>query len=158
MVDISTIKNLYYIYGMKKLEGLIFYNLEKAIKSYRKFAQLQLKEKGLTITIDQWLVLKTISENTEIDQTKIADTIFKDKASVTRIVELLVRKKLMTKQKDKANRRKHQLILTQGGKTLIGQVLPIIKNNRTVALKNISQKNTAAVQKVLKTIIANCTK
>lgn len=50
---------------MIQLDELVFYTIEKAIKSYRQFAQRQIKEQGLDITVDQWLILKTISEHPE---------------------------------------------------------------------------------------------
>ncbi|MBC7862366.1 MAG: MarR family transcriptional regulator, partial [Bacteroidia bacterium] len=71
---------------MEKLESVFFYHLEKAIKSYRQFAQNKLNSNALTITIDQWLVLKVLSDNQDITQTELAERVFKDKASVTRII------------------------------------------------------------------------
>lgn len=53
---------------MEKLKDIIFYNMDKAIKSYRMYAQKKLKENGFKITIDQWLIIKTILENPAITQ------------------------------------------------------------------------------------------
>ena len=53
---------------MDKLDNIIFYNLEKTIKSYRQFAQANCLKAGVEITIDQWLVLKTIGEYPDITQ------------------------------------------------------------------------------------------
>ena len=77
---------------MEKLDEIIFYTLEKSIKTYRKFAQQQLLKNGYDITIDQWLVLKTLQENQQLSQNQIAELVFKDFASITRIIELLVKK------------------------------------------------------------------
>ena len=79
---------------METLNDILFYNLEKSIKMYRKYAQKQLTKAGFEITIDQWLVLKTIQENKNISQNQIAEMVFKDFASITRIIELLVKKNL----------------------------------------------------------------
>ena len=76
---------------MENLDLIFFYHLDKAIKTYRQFAQEKLKENGFDITIDQWLVLKAVSENQDINHNDLADAVFKDKASVTRIIELLVK-------------------------------------------------------------------
>jgi MarR family transcriptional regulator for hemolysin len=47
----------------RRLQDVFFYSLESAIKSYRRFAQARIEEGGFDITIDQWLVLKTIEES-----------------------------------------------------------------------------------------------
>jgi DNA-binding MarR family transcriptional regulator len=80
---------------MEKLSNTIFFQLDRAIKSYRQYAQKRLNEKGHAITIDQWLVLKTIMDQPDISQNEIAEFIFKDKASVTRIIDLLIKKGML---------------------------------------------------------------
>ena len=56
---------------MEKLNSIIFYNIDKAIRSYRNYAQRQLKVHGYTITIDQWLIIKAILENPELPRMKL---------------------------------------------------------------------------------------
>ena len=76
---------------MEKLNDQFFYNLEKAAKSYRQYFQSQLKLHGFDdITLDQWLILRIIGEQPDISQNDIAEQVFKDKASVTRIIELMI--------------------------------------------------------------------
>ena len=53
---------------MENLNSVIFYNIEEAIKTYRMYAQNQLKINQLKITIDQWLVLKCLKESPKSTQ------------------------------------------------------------------------------------------
>ena len=53
---------------MENLNDIVFYTIDKSIKSYKQFAQKQLKDAGFTITVDQWLVLKAIEENNRVTQ------------------------------------------------------------------------------------------
>ena len=76
--------------GKKGLNDIIFYTLEKSIKSYRQYAQKQLIMNNFDITIDQWLILKSIKENSGLTQQQIGINVFFFFASVTRIIELLV--------------------------------------------------------------------
>ena len=64
---------------MEKLDSVLFYYIEKAIKSYRQFAQRELKNAGLIITVDQWLTLNYLNENPQITQKELAEAIFKNK-------------------------------------------------------------------------------
>ena len=140
---------------MEKLNNIIFYTLEKSIKTYRQFAQKEISAKGFDITIDQWLVLKTIQENSSISQQQLAVKVFKDFASITRMIELLVKKGYIIRNFHKEDRRRFELILSAEGVTIIKLLQPIIQNNREVALKNISKSDIQKLDSILSNIILN---
>lgn len=119
---------------MEKLNSIIFYNIDKAIRSYRNYAQRQLKAHGFTITIDQWLIIKAILENPGITQNEIGDLVFKDNASVTRIIDLLVKSGYVVRNIHPEDRRKTNLKVTDSGKKIIIDVQKIVEGNRTTAL------------------------
>jgi MarR family transcriptional regulator, transcriptional regulator for hemolysin len=141
---------------MEKIERVVFYMLDKAIKTYRQFAQRRLNEAGMDITIDQWLVLNTIETNPHVSQLEIADRVFKDAASVTRIVDLLIRKGYLQRQSHPVDRRRFTLELTNLGKTLVKQVNRISEENRSIGLKGISDADLEHLRGTLTTIINNC--
>ena len=141
---------------MEKIEEILFYKLEKAIKTYRQYAQRQIKNAGFDITIDQWLVLKTIKESSNLSQQQIAQNVFKDYASVTRIIELLVKKEYLMRSFHNKDRRRFELSLTELGETIIDNVYPIVLQNRNQALKSISKKDIEALTNNLNEIISNC--
>lgn len=140
----------------ENLEDILFYSLERSIKSYRQFAQQQLVKSGFNITIDQWLLLKALHEHPEQTQHQIAQTIFKDYASVTRIIELLVEKQYLTRTMHATDRRRFQLKLTKSAIQIMGDMQLIIDNNRKTALKSISEKQALQFQEVLDLIYNNC--
>lgn len=138
------------------LNTVIFYVLDKAIKQYRQFAQSNIDRAGLDITIDQWLVLNVIQESPDLGQAEIAGRVFKDQASVARIIELLVRKDLLIQAISQTDRRRVDRSLTPAGHTLLRAVSPIIDSNRARALQGISQADTEKLRQTLETIIGNC--
>lgn len=140
---------------MEKLERIIFYKLDKAIKTYRQFAQRRMNDAGLAITIDQWLVLHAIEDKPGIAQLEIAELVFKDAASVTRIIELLTKKGFLERQENK-DRRRYTLHLTDEGKAMTRQVNKIAEQNRSIALNGISENELQKMNQLLKTIIDNC--
>ena len=141
---------------MEKLKDIIFYNMDKAIKSYRMYAQKKLKENGFKITIDQWLIIKAILENPTINQQEIAKNVFKDNASVTRIIELLVKSEYLERKDNPDDRRKSNLVVTEEGKSIIYQVQDLILENRKNALNTVSTEELEAMNLTLKKIISNC--
>jgi MarR family transcriptional regulator, transcriptional regulator for hemolysin len=141
---------------MEKLEQILFYTLEKAIKTYRQFAQKQINEYGLDITIDQWLILKTLQDNPDISQQQIAEKVFKDFASVTRMIELLVSKEYLIRDFHLVDRRRFSLSITKKGNKILEILVPIINNNRKIALQSFTENEIKSMQKSLIKIIDNC--
>lgn len=141
---------------MEKLDQIIFYSLEKSIKSYRQFAQKSIEKKGLDITIDQWLVLKTIENNAGMTQQQIAINAFKDYASITRIIEILVTKKFLERNFHSVDRRRFDLRITKLGLEILKRLTPIIESNRKQALNGITKAETELLKKVLTKITENC--
>lgn len=140
---------------MERLEDIIFYTIDKGIRSYRMYAQKRLRENGFTITIDQWLVLKVLTENPEMMQQEIAEKVFKDNASVTRIINLLVKAGYLIRKINKTDRRKSSLEVTSKGVQIIEEIQSLVEENRANALKGINQKELEMVQKVLTQIAEN---
>lgn len=141
---------------MEKLKDIIFYNMDKAIKSYRMYAQKKLKENGFKITIDQWLIIKSILENPTITQQDIAKKVFKDNASVTRIIELLVKSEYLKREINQDDRRKSNLVVTEEGKSIIQKVQDLVLENRKNALDTVTTEEMETMNLVLKKIIKNC--
>ena len=141
---------------MEKLNDTFFYNLEKSVKTYRQYFQNQLKANGFDITLDQWLILNTIIENPTISQNEIAEKVFKDKASVARIIELLVQNGFLTRSIHPTNRRMFQLSITEKGKETIEKLSGLVQVFRKNAVSGISPDALEETQSIMKTIIANC--
>ena len=140
----------------RRLQDVIFYSLESASKAYRRFAQARLHAAGIDITIDQWLVLKTIHESPDVTLQQVGEAVFKDFASVTRIVQLLERKRLLRRKPHPSDGRRSELALTSVGESVIRTVEPIAQANRRQALEGIDAEEIARLRAVLKRITENC--
>ena len=139
-----------------RLQDVIFYSLESAIKAYRRFAQARLHAAGIDITIDQWLVLKTIHESADVTLQQVGAAVFKDFASVTRIVQLLEQKGLLRRKPHPTDGRRSRLLLTSAGESVIRASNPIAQANRRHALKGISAEEVEKLRVLLKRITENC--
>lgn len=141
---------------MEKLNNIIFYNIDHSIRLYRMYAQKKLREHGFKITIDQWLVIKCILENPTITQHELSELVFKDNASVTRIIDLLIKANYLEKEINPGDRRKFILHVTLEGEEIIKDVQEIVWQNRNKALKGIDAKELEIADAVLRKIITNC--
>ena len=141
---------------MEKLKNTVFYALDKAIKTYRQFAQKNINKLADDITIDQWLVLKSLHESPDISQTELAQNVFKDYSSITRIIDRLVKKKYLDRKAHPKDRRRFRLELTPYAKSQLNPLFTIIQSNRKQALEGLTQEEIKLLHKTLEKIVLNC--
>jgi DNA-binding MarR family transcriptional regulator len=138
------------------LNSILFYSLDKAIRSYRRMAQGNIDRAGLAITVDQWLVLQVLLEHDDLTQQEIAERVFKDQASVARILALLTKRGLLSAVPLPHDGRRTKLRVTDEGRQMLDAVQPIVLSNRTVALAGIAAPDLAMLQQMLERIAHNC--
>ncbi|HLK96610.1 MAG TPA: MarR family transcriptional regulator [Hymenobacter sp.] len=138
------------------LSNIIFYSLDKAIRRYRKMAQANIDRAGIAITIDQWLVLRVIQEHDDLTQTDIAERVFKDQASVARIISLLTGRGLLAAVPLPSDGRRSQLRVTEEGERVLEAVQPVVLSNRAIALEGLSEDDLTVLRGLLERIYTNC--
>ena len=141
---------------MEKLNDTLLYTLDKCFRTYNQFSQRNVRKAGYDITIDQWLILKSVAENPDITQNDISKIVFKDSASITRIIQLLVNAGYLKREIHTADRRRVNLTLTESGKKITIEVNEIAKQNRAAALKDVDQQSIDEMKVLLQKIIGNC--
>lgn len=134
----------------------VFYSIEVAIKEYRRMSQRNVGSVDGQITIDQLLVLRVIQEEKSITQVEIGELLFRDHASITRMINLMVENGYIQRKENKKDRRKYQLMVTAKGKRTLDKLAPIVKSNRAAALQGISEKELIQMSQTLHKIIDNC--
>ncbi len=134
----------------------VIYTIEKAIKEYRKFGYSNIKKVAEDITIDQGLVLILLEQNPDCCQREIAELIFKDMASMTRIIDLMVRKDFLKRSINEKDRRRFSLTISSKGNKTIKKLIPTVQQSRSTALNGLSAKDIAQMHNSLNRIIANC--
>lgn len=140
----------------KNPTGTVLYLIEQAIKEYRKVSQRNISKIVKDITIDQCLVLIILNKDAKISQNELANLIFKDNASITRMIELMVRKDYLNRTIHKEDRRKFNLEITEKGMKTLELINPIVQLNRETALNGLSLEEINILYKTLNKIITNC--
>ncbi len=134
---------------------VVFYSIERAIKEYRKFAQKKISETVEGITVDQGLILLFLNDHPELSQKEIAKLLFKDNASMTRMIDLMVKKEYLMRSTHK-DRRRHTIDITSKGKRILEKLPPVILKNRNTALEGITSQELNQLEQILNKIINNC--
>jgi len=94
--------------------------------------------------------------NRDIPQNQLAELTFKDVASVTRMIDLLVKKEYLIRSIHADDRRRFVLEITEKGQKIIEKVSLIVNENRSIALKGLSDDDVSQMQSSLRQIIENC--
>ena len=134
----------------------IFYSIERTIKKYRQFAQRQIDRAGLDITIDQLLLMRALEDNEGITQTKLAHIIWKDYASVTRMIELLVKRGYLARRQHADDRRRKTITITKEGDRVLAALDATVADYRQQATIGIAPTDLQVVREVLDKIYHNC--
>ena len=129
--------------------------LDRTARRVKQYAQQRFKELGFNITVDQWLVMKHLYEHGEMKQIELAELIFKDNPTLTRIIDLLCDKGLMQRTMHHADRRSFLVSLTKEGTKKVEQLKPKIKDVRFKAWEGLSERDFNQFKKSLNTIYQN---
>ena len=129
--------------------------LDRTARRVKQYAQQKFKELNLQITVDQWLLLKHLYENEKMKQNELADILFKDNPTLTRIIDLLCEKGLTIRTIHPTDRRSFHVELTREGKKKVEQIKPKIRHIRLKAWEGLSNRDFTHFKKVLNTIYQN---
>ncbi|GAB4246242.1 MAG: hypothetical protein Tsb0034_25170 [Ekhidna sp.] len=137
----------------KPIHEVYFFWMDRTMKAWKKAANKLFRDLGSNITSDQWIILKRLSEESGLSQRELAESISKDPASVTRILDLLEKEKLI--RRVKADRRSFTIVLTSAGEELVKSVLPEAVKYREKGIDGITKNELEVFRKVLDKIREN---
>ena len=120
----------------------------------KRFVQNVLNS-GLDISMDQWLVLGPIWQLESPSQKDLGEICLRDKPTITRIIDSLEDKSLVVRFSDQIDHRIKRVILTNAGKQLFYDVLPIMEKTREEVQGDIPEEEIEIFKNVLSKIIKN---
>jgi DNA-binding MarR family transcriptional regulator len=109
---------------------------------------------GHDVTPDQWVVLYRLLENEGLTQVALGERTVKDKTTVTRILDRLEARRLLTRRRAPDDRRSQRLYLTEAGRALALALVPIVQAFADAAYADLTQADKDALRDVLARIEA----
>lgn len=104
------------------------------------------------IAAEQFATLKIIDEEGTVSQTQIAELLEKDKTTVGRSIESLVKKELICIENVKNDRRANRVSLSKKGKEILNSAMPISKTFNENLKSKLSKEELETFLKVLDVI------
>ncbi|MBF0274628.1 MAG: MarR family transcriptional regulator [Nitrospinae bacterium] len=98
---------------------------------------------------EQFTLLKILNENPAITQTEISEYLYKNKTTITRMMDVLEKKGYITKVRQNNDRRSFRISVTKSGKSLISELSGIF-DPKIERLNNVfSEEEMASFLKVI---------
>lgn len=113
------------------------HELSKVTSAMKGFMRQKFKEHDVNITFEMLQVLRFLWGKDGVNQQEIADAILKDKASLTYLLDNLVRRKLVQRTEDSQDRRNKIITLTDEGQEMKDLIMPWITEMFEIAGRNI---------------------
>lgn len=117
--------------------------------------QRNFKLAGLEVSIEQWSVLYHLWKEDGLSQQELCKRTFRDKPSITRLVDNLEKLKLVKRMPAKADRRINLINLTETAKQLQGTTMEIANQTLNEALQGVSNEDIERCKAVLQKVYDN---
>ncbi len=117
--------------------------------------QKNFKQAGVEITIEQWSVLYHLWKADGMSQQQLCDATFKDKPSITRLVDNLEKINLVKRVASKDDRRINLIFLTPEAQTLQEKSMDLANQTLNEALKGVTNGQVEIAKEVLQMVYEN---
>ena len=117
--------------------------------------QKNFKLAGIEITIEQWSVLYHLWKQDGLSQQELCLQSFRDKPSITRLVDNLEKLKLVKRVPSKDDRRINLVYLTEAAKNLQDETMNMANQTLNEALQGVSSSDIEMCKAVLQKVYDN---
>lgn len=123
-----------------------------------RFLSQKLKLKGIGLTREQWLVLAILWKEDGCSQQTIADATNRDKPSITRLIDNLVKEGFVSREHHKTDRRTNLIYLTDKGKDIKQSVMEVVNETIDQSTEGLNQEQILIIRDAFQLIYNNIKK
>lgn len=131
------------------------YYLDRTARKVKQYAQRRFNAENFDITVDQWLIIKSLNNDNDMNQSQLAEITGKDNPTLTRIIDLLCKKGLTERRAHPTDRRCFVIHLTDTGIQRVKEWSPRMAEIRMQAWKNMTEEDFINLKRILDTIYKN---
>lgn len=128
--------------------------IDRTYKVVRQDLINRFKDAGVDLTPEQWVILAKLDKK-DMYQTDLANHSYRDKPTVSRIVDLLAKKNLVVRVQDEYDGRKFLVTLTEVGKEVVRNAYPAVEDSRNLGWTNLTDKEYDSLISILDKIFIN---
>jgi DNA-binding MarR family transcriptional regulator len=117
--------------------------------------QKNFRAAGLDITIEQWSILYHLWKEDCLSQQELCNRTFRDKPSITRLIDNLEKQKLVKRVSSSEDKRINMVCLTDAARSLQEKTLEIANETMDEALIGVNREEIEMVKNVLQKVYDN---
>jgi len=127
----------------------------KASTAIARRLQKKFNASAMNLTIEQWSVLYHLWKQDGISQQQLCEATFRDKPSITRLVDNLEKAKLVKRVASKNDRRSNLVFLTKEAKSLELKTMDVANRTLNEALQGVTNGQIEIAKEVLQIVYDN---
>ncbi len=127
----------------------------KASTAIARRMQKNFKQNGIDITIEQWSVLYHLWKEDGMSQQSLCEATFRDKPSITRLLDNLEKLQLVKRVPSKEDRRVNMIYLTSAAQHLQEQTIELANQTLNEALEGVTHGQIEIAKEVLQKVYEN---
>ena len=139
------------------MDAASFYDIDQAVGYAVGHAAARIKmalrrifaAAGHDVTPDQWVVLYRLFETDGLTQAELGERTVKDKTTITRILDRLESKRLLTRRRDSRDRRSQRLHLTPEGEATTRRIVPLVRTFAAAAYADLTEDDRDSLRRLL---------
>ena len=117
--------------------------------------QKNFKQQGIEITIEQWSVLYHLWKKDGVSQQELCNATFRDKPSITRLLDNLEKLKLVKRVASPTDRRLNLIVLTDAARKMQDHTMEVASSTLNEALEGVINSDVDRAKIVLQKVYDN---
>lgn len=127
----------------------------KATTAIARRLQKNFRQAGIEITIEQWSVLYHLWKEDGRSQQQLCEATFRDKPSITRLVDNLEKAKMVKRVAAKKDRRINLIFLTKEARELQDETMRVANQTLNESLEGVKKEDVEIAKTVLQKVYDN---
>jgi len=127
----------------------------KASTAIARRLQKKFNAANINLTIEQWSVLYHLWKEDGMSQQELCSATFRDKPSITRLVDNLEKLNLVKRTSHEKDKRINKIFLTKQAQKLQEQTMELAENTLNEALDGVSLEHVEISKQVLQRVYEN---
>lgn len=142
------------------LDNALGYLIRQTALRFQVSLRRAFKAKGHDFTSEQWGVLCRLWEEEGLTQKEISRKVYRGETkrgwpSISRVLDVLAKKKLIIRKMDTDDRRAFRIYLTKKGRAIKYDLIPIVEQDLKRASMNLSAREIKELKRMLNKVFHN---
>lgn len=130
--------------------------MDRAVKAERLDLSHRFRRRNIDLTPDQWYVLTILNDQESgLSQNQVAANTFKDAPTISRIIDLLVKKEYVVRQPFVGDRRRYQVVISEKGIEILNRAQPEVEENVREGWLGLDENDFEYLKKITKKVYLN---